>query len=117
MNWDKKALRSLEIPPLKLNRRDAIARAKGVSHLLRCSLEMQGEILVIAFYDRESCANGFTLPSAVTFQAKDDFISLVPVNGKRVWRKNPVMDILSIYHRDNAVVRMFITTNTETIIK
>lgn len=115
MNWDKRALRALEIPQLKLNRRDAIARAKGVSHLLRCSLEMQGEILVIAFYDRESCKNGFTLPTAVTFLTKDDFISLVSEKGKRVWRQRQIMDILGIYYRDNAVVAM--TDKDEELIR
>lgn len=92
----KKELRALGAPQLPKKRTDAVYRAGSVEYILRSSLALDGEMLIVAFYGRESAAAGFSLPVAVLYQTKDEFITLFAKNGKQLWRKSRIMGQLGI---------------------
>ncbi len=92
----KKELRKLPVPQLPKKRTDAVYRASGVEYIIRSGFALDGKMLIVAFYSRESAAAGFTLPTAVVYQTKDDFVTLFSKEGKRLWRKSRIMGLLNI---------------------
>ncbi len=109
--FNKAELRALPVPQLPKKRSDAVYRAKGVEYIIRSGFALDGEMLIFAFYSRESAAAGFTLPTAVVYQTKDDFVTLFSKEGKRLWRKSRIMGQLNIREAKKELV--FLGKNDE----
>lgn len=87
---NKRELFSLKIPQLPKTRTDAVYRTDSVQHILRSAVSPKKDILIVAFYDRPSAANGFSQPTGVLYLGRDGYTTRVTSDGKSVWRDSRI---------------------------
>lgn len=89
-------LLALQVPTLPKSRKDAIFRVQSVQYIVRSRVSSDGKLLIVAFYNRESAANGFSLPSAVLYQGKEQYITHVMADGTPTWRESKIFCALKL---------------------
>lgn len=97
--YSKKELLALALPQLPKNRSSAVFRAKSIDYIVRSKLAMRGKLLIVAIFDREAVQNGFSLPVAVVFHTKSEYITLLRKDGERVWKNSRIRHALHLYPR------------------
>lgn len=95
----KAELERYAVPVLPKSRRDAVYRAQSVRYLLRSGYSPDKKTLVVAFYDRASAANGFSLPTGILYLRKDEYLTKTIVNSEVKWRECRIMQALEIGYR------------------
>ena len=84
----KKDLLTLPVPRLPKARGDAVYRLDTVQYILRSTLSKNEKILVIAFFDREAAANGFSNPSGVLSLGRDQYLTHRWKDGRAYWKES-----------------------------
>ena len=120
---DKKLLLKLAIPKLPKNRSDAIYRADNISYLVKSKRHLNKKMLVIAFYERAAASSGYSLPTAVLYITKKEYITRIYSVGKQEWKKSriryliPMKDrkhrCLCMTERDEIRIRSFLSIKQE----
>ena len=85
--YPKQQLLQQSLPQLPERRTDAIYRAKDIAYIAKSRLAMSGRLLIVAFYSRESAANGFSMPSVVLYQTKKEYLTLVNTPDGQKWKE------------------------------
>ena len=62
LKMKKAELERYAVPPLPKSRRDAVYHTQSVWYIVRSGYSPNRKTLIVAFYDREAAANGFSLP-------------------------------------------------------
>lgn len=94
--YGKKKLENLELPSLPLRREDAVYRVPGIQYIMRCRVNQEHKLLIVAFFDRAALANGFDIPKAVLYQGKDGFVTRIVEQGHVMWKKSRILSALNI---------------------
>ena len=84
----KKDLLTLPVPRLPKARGDAVYRLDTVQYILRSTLSKNEKILVIAFFDREAAATGFSNPSGVLYLGRDRYLTHRWKDGRECWKES-----------------------------
>lgn len=87
LKMKKAELEKYAIPALPKSRRDAVYHAESIRYIVRSGYSPDRKTLVVAFYDREAAANGFSLPVGVLYLRKDEYLTKIVVNSEMKWRE------------------------------
>ena len=94
--YDKLILKKLPIPKLPKARKEDIYNNDKIGFIVRSSLAINDNLLIVSFYERESAANGFSLPTATLYIAKTGYTTRLNLEGKSVWRTGRIRRVLGI---------------------
>ncbi len=86
---DKRACRKFDTQKLQIRPNHGLLHAPGVAYIVRTTVQSIGKkrLLVLCYFSVDAVLSGNTEPKYVTFQGKDDFITLEHLeNGKTKWR-------------------------------
>lgn len=92
----KAELERYAVPALPKSRRDAVYYAESIRYIVRSGYSPDRKTLIVAFYDREAAANGFSLPVAVLYLRKDEYLTKIVVNSEMKWRECRIEWVLRI---------------------
>lgn len=118
--YDKRMLKELPVPLLPRDRSDEVFSNKDVLYIVRSALAINRNLLIAAFYDREAAGNGFSLPTAVLYITKKEYITRLNTDGVQTWSKasirkalriqgqHPYPNINGAYHADEDRIRKFL---------
>jgi len=103
--YPKSVLEKLTVPPLPARKDDAVYRVRAIDYILRCRIDREHKLLIVAFYDREAVANGFQPPTAVLYQSKSEYITRIQFHGTVLWKKGRILHALEIKSDDAICLR------------
>ena len=119
--YDKRMLARLPLPRLSKTRTDEVFSDEHVGYIARSALVIDRNLLMVAFFERESAANGFELPTVVLYITKKEYITRVMENGIARWSTARIRDLLfpdwsyrqnphvaCLYHADEDRIRQFL---------
>lgn len=79
----------LSCPMLPKSREEAVYRLDSIQYILRSSLSKNKKLLVIAIYEREASANGFSKPCGVLYLEKDCYLTCWD-DGQEHWKESRI---------------------------
>lgn len=103
--YAKNVLEKLSLPTLPARRDDAVYRVRAIDYIIRCRVDQEHNLLIVAFYDRKAAANGFKLPTAVLYQSKSEYIVRVQFQGTVQWKRSRILHVLDIGSDDAVCLR------------
>lgn len=83
----KAELEQYATPTLPKSRREAVYRTQSVQYILRSEYSPDRNTLIVAFYGRESAANGFSLPVGVLYLREDEYLTKTTKGSEVKWRE------------------------------
>lgn len=87
MKMKKAELEQYATPTLPKSRREAVYRTQSVQYILRSEYSPDRNTLIVAFYGRESAANGFSLPVGVLYLREDEYLTKTTKGSEVKWRE------------------------------
>ena len=99
----KAELERYAVPALPKSRRDAIYRTQPVRYIVRSKYSPNKKTLIVAFYDREAAASGFSLPVGVLYLRKDEYLTKTIINSEVKWRECRIKRALKMGYRTENV--------------
>ncbi|MCI9509188.1 MAG: hypothetical protein HFF10_05495 [Angelakisella sp.] len=103
MKMKKAELERYAVPPLPKSRRDAVYHTQSVWYIVRSGYSPNRKTLIVAFYDREAAANGFSLPVGVLYLRRDEYLTKTIVNSEVKWRECRIKRALKVGYRTENV--------------
>ena len=102
----KAELERYAVPALPKSRRDAVYRTQPVRYIVRSKYSPNKKTLIVAFYDREAAASGFSLPVGVLYLRKDEYLTKTIINSEVKWRECRIKRALKMgYRTENVCLR------------
>ena len=83
----KAELEQYTVPTLPKPRREAVYRTQSVQYILRSGYSPDRKTLIVAFYGRESAANGFSLPVGILYLREDEYLTKITKGSEVKWRE------------------------------
>lgn len=87
MKMKKAELEQYTVPTLPKPRREAVYRTQSVQYILRSGYSPDRNTLIVAFYGRESAANGFSLPAGILYLREDEYLTKTTKGSEVKWRE------------------------------
>ena len=103
LKMKKAELERYAVPPLPKSRRDAVYHTQSVRYIVRSGYSPNRKTLIVAFYDREAAANGFSLPVGVLYLRRDKYLTKTIVNSEVKWRECRIKRALKVGYRTENV--------------
>ena len=103
LKMKKAELEQYTVPTLPKSRRDTVYYTQSVRYIVRSGYSPNKKTLIVAFYDREAAASGFSLPVGVLYLRKDEYLTKTVVNSEVKWRECRIKRVLKMGYRTENV--------------